>query len=93
MNNIGKIFKMNNNQIVMLQRVKRVKYELYCKQCYFYNPPKSCILTRADMFKGMGKQFTKDIRTCKTLVDNVTIPECYDGDRITSVFKLLEGGV
>ena len=93
MNNIGKIFKMNNNQMVMLERVERVNHELHCKQCYFYKPSKSCVLTRAEMFKGMRKQFTKDIKTCKTFVDNVTVPECYDGDRITSVFKLLEGGV
>lgn len=93
MNNIGKIFKMNNNQIVMLQRVKKGNHELYCKQCYFHKPSRSCLLTRADMFKGMGKQFTKDMRTYTTFIDGITIPECYDGPEVISVFKVLDGGV
>lgn len=93
MNNIGKIFKMNNNQMVILERVERDNHELYCEQCYFHKQYSSCILTRADMFKGMGKQFTKDIVTYTTFTDGITIPECYDGVRITSIFKVLEGGV
>ena len=93
MSNIGKTFKTNNGKIVTLQKVTRKKYELYCNQCYFHKQYSSCILTRADMFKGMGKQFTKDIVTYTTFTDGITIPECYYGVRITSIFKVLEGGV
>lgn len=93
MDNIGRVFKMNNNQIVILKRIERVNNELYCKQCYFHKPSCSCLLTRADMFKGMGKQFTKDMRTYTTLIHGITIPECYDGVQITYIFKVLDGGV
>lgn len=54
---------------------------------------RSCILTRADMFKGVSKQFTKDVSTLKTLTDHIVIPECHDGDKITSVFKIVDGGI
>lgn len=93
MNNIGKVFKMNNNQIVILERIDRGNHEFYCKQCYFHKQYGSCLLTRANMFRGMEKQFTKDMRTHTTSIYGITIPECYDGDKITSVFKVLDGGI
>ena len=93
MNNIGKVFKMNNNQIVILERVDRDNHELYCEKCYFHKRYSSCILTRADMFKGMEKQFTKDIITYTTFTDGIIIPECCDGNKVTSIFKVLDGGV
>ena len=93
MSNIGKTFKTNNGKIVTLQKVTRKKYELYCNQCYFFKANRSCVLTRADMFKGVSKQFTKDVSILKTLTDHIVIPECYDGDKITSVFKMVEGGI
>ena len=93
MSNIGKTFKTNNGKIVTLQKVTRKKYELYCNQCYFFKKDRSCVLTRADMFKGVSKQFTKDVSTLKTLTDHIVIPECYDGDRTTSVFKIVDGGI
>ena len=93
MNNTGKAFKMNNGKVVIVQRVIRKDYELCCNQCYFFRKDRSCILIRADVFKGMNKQFTKDTSTFRTFVDHIVVPDCHDGDKLTSVFKLVDGGV